>query len=65
MTKVLHASLYGRFIEIKTSSRGRNFIERIKAPIILDAILAVDQFGHILWRNPRNKRSYVIKQTCR
>ena len=33
--------MYGRFIEIQSNLR-RNFVERIKAPIFLEAVLAID-----------------------
>ena len=44
MTIVLHARSYGKFMEIKSKIHGRerNFIEQIKAPIFLEAILAGD-----------------------
>ena len=41
MTTVLHTWLYGRFIQIQ-SKKERNFIERIKAPIFLEAVLAIE-----------------------
>ena len=41
MTTVFHAKPYGRFIEVRTTSRERN-LEQIKAPIFLEAVLAID-----------------------
>ena len=43
MTRVLHAKPYGRFIEIQRASGERNIIERIKAPIFLKAVLAIEK----------------------
>ena len=34
MTIVLHARSHSRFVEISATLEGRNFIERIKAPVI-------------------------------
>ena len=42
MTTVLYTWLYGRFIEIESISGKRNFTERIKAPIFLEAVLAIE-----------------------
>ena len=42
MTTVFHAKPYGRFIEVRTTSRERNFLEQIKAPIFVEAVLAID-----------------------
>ena len=39
MTIVFHSSQHGRFIEIKTTSGGKHFIERIKTPVLLETIL--------------------------
>ena len=42
MTKTFQARPHSRFIEIKkTTSEERNFIEKIKAPIFLEAVLAI------------------------
>ena len=41
VTTVLHTRAYGRFIEIQSNLR-RNFTERIKAPIFLEAVLAIE-----------------------
>ena len=42
MTKVFHALVYGRFIEILTNLRRKKLIERIKAPIFLEVVLAIE-----------------------
>ena len=42
MNTVFHAWPYGRFIEIRATSGERNFIEWIKAPIFLEAVLAIE-----------------------
>ena len=45
MTTVFHARLYGRFTKIKSKQiliEQINFIEQIKAPIFLEAVLAID-----------------------
>ena len=43
MTAVFHAWPFGRFIEIQSNlSRKKNFIEWIKAPIFLEAVLVVE-----------------------
>ena len=42
MTTVFYARLYCRFIEIQATSVERNFIEQIKAPIFLEAVLAIE-----------------------
>ena len=39
---VLHACLHDRFIEIHGNLRERNFIEQIKAPIFIEAVLAIE-----------------------
>ena len=41
MTTVLHVRPYGRFIEIQSNIR-RKKVDRIKAPIFLEAILAIE-----------------------
>ena len=41
MTKVFHAWLYGRFIDTKATSGERNFIERLKVQIFLEAVLTM------------------------
>ena len=41
MTAVFPARLNYRFLEIKIKPGKRNFTERIKAPIFLDAVLAM------------------------
>ena len=43
MATVFHAWPYGRFIEIRAISGERNFIERIKAPMFLEAVLAIEK----------------------
>ena len=42
MTTVSHTWTYGRLIEYRASSGERNFMERIKAQIFLEAVLATD-----------------------
>ena len=42
MATVFHIWLYGRFIEIQSTSGERNFIERMKVPIFLEAVLAIE-----------------------
>ena len=42
MTAVFRTWSYGRFIEIQSKLRETNFIERIKAPIFLEAVLAIE-----------------------
>ena len=42
MATVFYAWSYGRFIGIQSNLRRINFIERIKAPISLEAVLAVE-----------------------
>ena len=42
MKTAFHARSYGRFIEIKSNLRKKNFIERIKAPIFLEAVVAIE-----------------------
>ena len=42
MTTGLYIRLYGRFIEMQSNSGERNFIEQIKAPIFLEAVLAME-----------------------
>ena len=42
MTTVFHAWPYGRFIEIQNNLKRKKFIEQIKAPIFLEAVLARD-----------------------
>ena len=39
---VFHVWAYGRFAEMRGTSGERNFIERIKAPIFLEAVLAME-----------------------
>ena len=39
---VFHTSMYGRFIEIQSNLRRKNFIERTKAPISLAAVAAME-----------------------
>ena len=39
---VFHARSYGRFIEIRSNLRRKNFIQKIKAPNSLEAVLAAD-----------------------
>ena len=45
MTTVFHAWPYGRFIEIQSNLRERNFVEQVKAPIFLEAVLAIEIIG--------------------
>ena len=40
MTTVLHPWPYGRFMEIQSNLRRKNFIEQIKVPIFLEAVSA-------------------------
>ena len=42
ITTVFHTWLYGRFMEIQSNLRKRNVIERIKAPIFLEALLVIE-----------------------
>ena len=42
VTAVFHTWAYGRFIEIQRTSGERNFIERIKAPMFVEAVLAIE-----------------------
>ena len=42
MTTVFYAWSYSRFIKIQITSGERNFIEQIKAPIFLEALLAIE-----------------------
>ena len=42
MTTVLNAWPYGRFIGIHNNVRRKKFIGRIKAPIFLEAVLAIE-----------------------
>ena len=43
MTAVFHAWPYGGFIEIERNlRRKKEFMERIKAPILLEAVLAIE-----------------------
>ena len=42
MTTVFHTWPYGRFIERESNLTRKNFIERINAPILLEAVLAID-----------------------
>ena len=42
MTTVFHAWLYGRFVDTEQPPGERNFIERIKNPIFLEAVLAIE-----------------------
>ena len=49
MTTVSHARTCGRFIEIKSYFRRKNFVEGIKAPIFLEADLAIEKM-----RKPRS-----------
>ena len=43
MKTVIPTWLYGRFIEIQRNLSGeRNFIEQIKAPIFLEAVVAIE-----------------------
>ena len=41
MTTIFHARPYGRFIGIESNLRRKKLIERIKAPIFLDAVFAI------------------------
>ena len=42
VTTVFHTWVNGRFIEIQSNVRRKNFIERIKALIFLEAVLAIE-----------------------
>ena len=42
MITVFDTWAYGRYIEIQSNLRRRNFIERIKAPTFLEAVLAIE-----------------------
>ena len=42
MTTVFHAWPYGRFIEIQSNLRRKKLHRRIKAPIFLEAVLALE-----------------------
>ena len=42
MKKLFDTWAYGRFIEIQGNLGGKNFIERIKAPIFSEAVLAIE-----------------------
>ena len=42
MTAVFHARPYGRFIEKQANLRRKERIEQIKAPILLEAVLAIE-----------------------
>ena len=42
MTTVLHARLYGRFIEIYSNFRRKKLQKRIKAPILYEAVLPIE-----------------------
>ena len=42
MTNVFRAKSYERFIMIMSNLRKKNFTEQIKAPIFLEAVLAVE-----------------------
>ena len=42
VTTVFHARRYGKFIEIQSNLGERNFIERSKAPIFLEAMLSIE-----------------------
>ena len=41
MTKIFHARSYVRFIKIQRNLRERKLIERIKAPVFLESVLAI------------------------
>ena len=41
MTTVFHPWAYGRFIEIQSNLQ-KNFIEQIKVPIFLEAVLTIE-----------------------
>ena len=67
MTTVFHEWSFGRFIEIETSGE-RNFIERIKAPICLEAVLAIEimqepQSNLEKKVNPSNLKDYFSSRT--
>ena len=42
MTTVFHTRPYGRFTEIQSKLKRKNLIERIKVPIFLEAVLAME-----------------------
>ena len=42
MTTVFYAWSYGRFTEIKSDLRRKNFKEQIKAPNFLEEVLAIE-----------------------
>ena len=42
VTTVFHTWVNGRFIEIQSNLRRKNFIERIKAPVFLEAVLVIE-----------------------
>ena len=42
MTTVFHAWPYGRFIGIQSNLRRKKLLEQIKAPIFLEAVLAIE-----------------------
>ena len=46
MTTVFYGRPDGRFIEITSNIKRKNFIERIKAPVFLDAVLAIEMQEH-------------------
>ena len=38
----MHARPHGRFMQIQSNLRRKNLIEQIKAPVFLEAVLAVE-----------------------
>ena len=61
MTTVFPARSYGRFIEIKSNLRKKNFIEQIKAPIFLEAVVAIEIMEDIQSNLDEKDNSSILK----
>ena len=60
MTVVFNAWPYARFVEIKSNHKKKNFIDKIKAPIFQEAVLAVTTTYHITKITKKSKNPKVI-----
>ena len=68
MTTVFYTWAYGGFIEIQSNLRKKNFIERIKAPIFLEAVLAIKVMNELQSNleesvNPRILKDDIFSRT--
>ena len=61
MTTVFHARRCGKFINLQSNLAGRNFIERIKAPIFLDALLAIETMQELQSNSEEKVNSSILK----